>query len=203
MPSDLAAFITNYGYLAIFSLVFLQEIGIPNPVPNELVLMFAGYLAYAKILNFFLVFLAVVAADTIGTTVLYGAFYFFGEYLFGRKRRWLPISENKVQKFAEKIDRKGRWGIFLGRLVPYLRGYISIAAGLLRISPVIFITTVFVSGAVWSGGYATVGYIFGSYWKEIVKKVLGIQEATLVLIAAILLVILIRYLIKKNKKKIA
>ncbi|MCX6740828.1 MAG: hypothetical protein NTY61_00295 [Candidatus Parcubacteria bacterium] len=46
MPHSLAVFITHYGYLAIFFLVFLQEIGVPNPVPNELVLLFSGYLAF-------------------------------------------------------------------------------------------------------------------------------------------------------------
>lgn len=78
MPHSLAVFIAHYGYPAIFSLVFLQEIGVPNPVPNELVLLFSGYLAFLGALNFVLVFLTVVAADFIGTSILYLVFYFFG-----------------------------------------------------------------------------------------------------------------------------
>ena len=45
MSPTLSAYIVKYGYMAIFSLVFLQEIGVPNPVPNEVVLLFSGYLA--------------------------------------------------------------------------------------------------------------------------------------------------------------
>jgi membrane protein DedA with SNARE-associated domain len=76
MASTLAAYILKYGYVAIFSLVFLQEIGIPNPVPNELVLLFSGYLTAVGKLDFITVLLIVIAADTLGSSLLYVAFYF-------------------------------------------------------------------------------------------------------------------------------
>ncbi len=81
-------FIITYGYLAIFLLVFLQEIGIPNPVSNELVLIFSGSLAYSHTLSLPLILLSAISADIIGTTVLYTVFYFFGNWILSRK--WLP-----------------------------------------------------------------------------------------------------------------
>jgi membrane protein DedA with SNARE-associated domain len=48
MSPTLSAYIIKYGYIALFSLVFLQEIGVPNNVPNELVLLFSGYLTGVK-----------------------------------------------------------------------------------------------------------------------------------------------------------
>jgi membrane protein DedA with SNARE-associated domain len=44
MPPELILYITKYGYIAIFVLIFLQEIGAPNPIPNEFVLLYSGYL---------------------------------------------------------------------------------------------------------------------------------------------------------------
>ena len=67
MSPILSAYIGKYGYIAIFSLIFLQEIGVPNPVPNELVLLFSGYLTSIGKLDFITVLLTVVAADTIGS----------------------------------------------------------------------------------------------------------------------------------------
>ena len=52
MPEEVVYYITGYGYLAIFILVFLQEIGMPNPFPNELLLIFSGYLSFRGILFF-------------------------------------------------------------------------------------------------------------------------------------------------------
>ena len=71
MTSELTLYITRYGYLAVFLLVLLQELGMPNPVTNELVLLFSGYLAFSGVLNLWLVFLTAVSADCIGTTILY------------------------------------------------------------------------------------------------------------------------------------
>ena len=157
MPHSLAVFITNYGYPAIFSLVFLQELGIPNPVPNELVLLFSGYLAFLGTLSFPLILLTVVAADFVGTSILYFIFYFFGGALYHRLRKGKFLE--KVQKIETNIYKNGQWGIYLGRLVPYARGYISVVAGLVRVPPKEFLITVFLSAVTWSGGYVIAGRI--------------------------------------------
>ena len=71
MPEEVVIFITRYGYMAIFILVFLQEIGMPNPIPNELVLMFSGYLSFKGLLYLPFVIFTVISADFIGTNILY------------------------------------------------------------------------------------------------------------------------------------
>lgn len=167
MPPELADYILKYGYLIIFALVFLQEIGVPNPVPNELVLLFSGYLASTGQLSIFSVLLTVMAADFIGTTILYIVFYFLGEKILAMNLKWLP--KEKINKIMGRISEKGRWGIFLGRLIPYLRGYTSVAAGLLRIKPKFFLPTVFGTALLWSGGYAFAGKLLGSKWESVAQ----------------------------------
>jgi membrane protein DedA with SNARE-associated domain len=181
MPPKLASYIINYGYLAIFSLIFVQEMGVPNPVPNELILLFGGYLTSVKTLGFTLTFIVAVLADFIGTTMLYVIFYHFGELVLAHKPRWLPISREKVDRLATKVSRGGWWGIFGGRLIPYLRGYTSVAAGLLRVRPSVYLSAVAVSAIVWSGGYVIVGRIFGSYWEDVARAMGGIQQTLLAL----------------------
>jgi len=198
MPHDLAVFITNYGYLAIFALVFLQEIGFPNPVPNELVLLFSGYLAYSGLLSFPLIFLTVVAADFIGTSLLYFVFYFLGEAILKKAPRWLPV--HKIEGLKTKISEKGKWGIYLGRLVPYARGYVSVAAGLIGISPRVFLTTVILSAITWSGGYAVAGRVFGKEWAKIAAT-LGTQTMIIVLVVIILIVVLLPKIRRRIKNK--
>lgn len=166
MPPSLAAYITAYGYVAIFSLVFLQEIGIPNPVPNELILLFSGYLASIKTLSFLYVVGTTVAADFVGTATLYGIFYFFGHRLLSHPPRWLPITHEKIRPIRERIERRGWWGIYLGRLVPYVRGYTSVAAGLIELRPFTYLTAVLASALTWSGGYVIAGFFLGPYWER-------------------------------------
>ncbi|MEK7651547.1 MAG: DedA family protein [Patescibacteria group bacterium] len=198
MPPELVSFIGEYGYAAIFLLVFLQEIGVPNPVPNELVLLFSGYLASTGVLQFPLVFLSAVSADFIGTSLLYSVFYFSGQYILDHKPRWLPISHSNIDRLSGKISRRGRWGIFLGRLVPYLRGYVSVAAGLLQIKPNVFLTSVIVSALIWSGGYVFAGKLMGPYWDRFTDAIGGINIALLAIIGIIIAVYLFRYFRQKR-----
>jgi membrane protein DedA with SNARE-associated domain len=182
MPPELANYIIEYGYLTIFGLVFLQELGVPNPIPNELILLFAGYLASVGKLDFYWVIVTVIAADVIGTTILYSIFYYFGERIMKHFKRFLP--SKKIHSLIEFLSKKGRWGIYLGRMLPLLRGYASVAAGLLRLPPQEFIPAVLFSALTWSGGYVIIGWILGPKW-EIVEGYLGLGN-TLILIAIII-----------------
>ncbi len=196
MPTDVANYIIRYGYLTIFSLVFLQEIGVPNPVTNELVLLFSGYLAYTGRLSLVWVILTVVAADFLGTSLLYFIFYLFGEYLLAHGPKWIPME--KIENLKNKVQSKGRWGIFAGRLIPYVRGYTSVAAGLLEIPPYVFLTSVLLSAVLWSGGYAIIGYAFGNRWNTIISK-LGFWEFAL---GAVIILVLVVYIIPLIHRKI-
>jgi len=199
MPEELVLYIAKYGYLAIFSLVFLQEIGVPNPVPNEFVLLFSGYLSTQNVLSFPLVLLTVISADFLGTSVLFFVFYFFGEQLLTRKPKWLPISKHSIERLSSFVSAKGLWGIYLGRLIPYLRGYVSVAAGLLKFSPKKNLLMVFFSAITWSGGYVIAGYIAGPYWQELAQKMSGIHKIAGLALVVLAVILIWRNIMKRRK----
>lgn len=197
MPPEVSDFITNYGYLAIFFLVFTQEMGIPNPVPNELVLMFSGYLAYKGILYLPFVILISVSADIIGTGILYTLFYFLGNYILKHKPRWFPISEKSIHKYTSQISKGGKWTIYVCRVTPFVRGYTSIIAGLLQIKARIFLTIALISAITWSAICVITGYLLGPYWSYAGEK-LG-SAKFIILIAALIIVIIILFRYFKNR----
>jgi len=199
MGAQLASFITHYGYIAVFSLIFAQELGVPNPVPNEAILLFAGSLAAIGTLSFPLVFLAAVGADFIGTSILFFFFFVFRRLLSRRPPKWFPINAERLQKLADLIARRDQWGIFLGRLIPYLRGYASVAAGFLEIPPRIFIPVVFLSAVVWSGGYVLVGYLLGPRVEHFLGYFGGVQQAFVVILVVFVLFFVVRHLYRYLK----
>jgi membrane protein DedA with SNARE-associated domain len=201
MSPELISYITEYGYFAIFGLVFLQEIGVPNPVPNEFVLLFSGYLTSIGTLSFPLVILTVVAADFIGTAVLYVIFYFFGKHILAHKPKWIPLSNEKIEKMIRKISGRGKLEIYLGRLIPYLRSYISIAAGILQTRPKTYLIAVLASAATWSGGYVIIGNRMGSYWETFIGKVGNFQNFLFLLVLLPVFVFCIKYLFRKYKER--
>ncbi len=201
MPESLIQFITQYGYFAIFGLVFLQELGVPNPVANELVLLFAGSLAYAGTLSFVGVLLAAILADVIGTAILYIVFYKLGDKVFDKKPKWIPLSRETIEHIGERVRKHGAWGVFVGRLLPFVRGYASVAAGLFCIKPRPFFIAVLSSALIWTGGYVLLGHIFGKYWIRAADTSGGVEK---ILGAAILLTLLVlgtRSAIRHHRRK--
>jgi len=172
MPSEVQLFISHYWYLAIFVLIFSQEIGIPNPIPNELVLMYSGYLAATGNLYLPWVVITSVSADLAGTSLLYIIFYFFGAYIFKRKPKWLPISEKRTERLKKWLSEKGRKAIFLGRITPFIRGYTSVICGLLQVKARLFFPLAFVSALTWSVVCCTLGWLLALYG----YKMTGIVE---------------------------
>ena len=149
----------------------------PNPLPNELVLLFSGYLTSIGKLDFTIVLITVIAADTLGSSVLYIAFYYFGQRVLQKWPRVIPTT--KLAYLTARVSHKNRWSIYVGRHIPFLRGYTAVAAGLLKIPPRIFLPAVLLSALTWSGGYVIAGKLLGHEYVNVVSK-LGLGKAVLV-----------------------
>lgn len=181
MPHDVADFIARHGYLAIFLLVFSQEIGIPNPVPNELTILFGGYLSSIGLLSLPFVFLTSATADFVGTSILFLVFHYFGERLMRHPPRWVPV--RRIEQLKERLSGTGDWALYVGRLISYARGYVSVAAGLIGVPPRVFLTTVVWSSITWAGAYALAGHLLGPAWQVLVSE-FHFRKVSLILAAA-------------------
>lgn len=194
--SGFFGFVTEYGYLAVFLLVFLQELGIPT-VPNELILIFAGALTTIGKLDFWVMFWTTVAADIIGTSILFFVFYFFEKKIMERLPKWVPINEY-LDRIKGMVERHGKWAILIGRMMPYVRGYVSAAAGILNLPYKVFLPMVVISAMVWTGGYVTLGHFLGYQWKKVADFVSGYQWVALVAFALIVIIFIYWHHRKKN-----
>ena len=106
-------------------------------------------------------------------------FYTCGQSILDRQPRWFPLSPAQIKRLAELIDRRKQWGIYVGRLIPFLRGYTSVAAGLLMIQPRVFLPAVVLSAVTWSGGYVIAGRLAGPYWEQAARKIGRIESIAL------------------------
>ncbi len=197
MLNSILSWVTQYGLLVVFLLVFLQETGIPSPVPNELILLFAGYQASTGRLSLTLLFVVAVAGDFIGTSALYFIFYFFGSRLLMRFPKWFPPA--RVEYWRNRISGQDHWGIYVGRLVPYARAYVSVVAGSLRVRPKIFMPAVFLSAITWSGGYVILGRLLGPAWVDLASKLRIINWVALILITAVILYFIVPRIYRRLK----
>ena len=139
-------------------MVFLQEIGVPS-FPNEILLFYFGILTRQHVLFFPTVFIIAVSADITGTLLVYYLFYYAKPLLKKFIPSWLPVPYKKISQLTKNIHNSGSSLLFIGRLTPFLRGYISVASGLLNISAKKYIPILICSAVLWTGGWVTVGYL--------------------------------------------
>lgn len=203
MPHEFINYIDHYGYLAIFMLILIQEIGIPTPLPNEILMLFSGYLAFIKTLNLYLVLLTIVTADFLGANILYTVFYFFGPYLLSHKPKWFPLSTEKIENISKKIERGGLWSVFLGRITPLIRGYISVIVGLLHIKPKSYVPIALITSSLVTCVYVLIGHTLGPYWTTVAAKLSEIKYIVLAIVVVIVSFFLIRYYRRKKAKHAA
>jgi membrane protein DedA with SNARE-associated domain len=199
MPEEVVYWVTQYGYLAIFVMVFLQEIGVPNPFPNELLLIFSGYLSVKGLLFFPSVIITAVAADLIGTASLYFLFYNAGNLIIQKKPKWIPLSSVMIDRLSAKVSDGGKLTMFIFRLTPFTRGYTSVIAGLLRVKPKMFLPIALSSAIVWATVYVLTGYIIGPYWDLLLQYIGSFKYIMLGVLITILCLILLVYFIRKRK----
>jgi membrane protein DedA with SNARE-associated domain len=200
MPEEVVYYVTRYGYLAIFILVFLQEIGMPNPFPNELLLMFSGYLSFKGLLFFPYVVLTALSADFIGTNILYFLFYNAGTLIIQKKPKWIPLSVRMINSLTNKISKGGKLSIFIFRLTPFTRGYTSVITGLLQVKPKVFLPIALISAGIWSSIYVLIGNYIGPSWNLFTQN-LGSFKYIMMAVLAVLLFLLLIICFNMNREK--
>jgi membrane protein DedA with SNARE-associated domain len=202
MPAQFIHFFILYGYLAIFLTVFLQEIGIPTIVPNELSLFFFGYLSYQGSLNLFIVLAIAILSEMAGTILIYAVFYLFGSILIRNRPSWLPLPLARISKFKSKIIKRGSRAIFIGRMTPFLRGYSSVIAGLIRTPARNYTGIVLMAAICSSGTYVMAGWLLAPYWQffgAFIKNLGNYIFAVPLLIALLLLALYFSKIFSQGK----
>lgn len=158
MQEILTNYFVVYGYIAIFAVVLLQELGMPG-LPNELVLVYFGYLSRQAELSFPLVIALVVVADMLGSAILYLLFYHGRVWLMRIKPKWVKVPVKKVNSIKQRIASQKGKPIFIAKLTPFVRSYIPVVAGLLQVEPALYGRVIILTAIIWSGGWVTAGWL--------------------------------------------
>ena len=163
MLSDIINFIvetiSSLGYLGIFVLMFLESTVIP--VPSEVVMIPAGYLAYKGEMNIYIVILLGALGSLGGALFNYYFALKFGKRFLMKYGKYFFVSHETIEKTETFFKNHGHISTFSGRLIPGLRHYISLPAGLARMNLFVFCLYTTLGATLWVVILTLLGYYLG------------------------------------------
>src|SRR3977135_1456884 len=134
MSQQIIQIISAGGLLAIFLTMAAESAGVP--ISSEIVVPLGGALASQGKLNFILVVLVSSVANLSGSLIAFWLTRRYGErVILSKAGRWMGLSKGPLRLANRFFDRWGLWAVFLGRLLPIIRTYISFHARLSRVGP--------------------------------------------------------------------
>ena len=198
MFADIVNFIVetigNLGYLGIFILMFLESTVFP--IPSEVVIIPAGYLAFKGEMNIYIVILLGVLGSLCGALFNYYFALKFGRRFLLKYGKYFLVSEETIKKTDIFFQNHGHISTFSGRLIPVVRQYISLPAGLARMNLFVFSLYTSLGAGIWVAILAVLGYYLGGN-EALIKEYLH----TIIVVILILLAILGFWYYKRVKNK--
>jgi membrane protein DedA with SNARE-associated domain len=156
---------TGYGGLVI--LMAIESACIP--LPSELIMPFAGYLVYEGSMRLFWVATAGAIGCNLGSLVAYEIGYYGGRPLVEKYGRWLLLSPRELEIADHFFQRWGYLAVFIARLLPVIRTFIALPAGVARMPRVRFHIYTFLGSWPWCFALAWFGEKLGQNWRSLGK----------------------------------
>jgi membrane protein DedA with SNARE-associated domain len=179
LTEALTSLVGDYGLYAVFLLMLIDAV---LPAASELVMVYGGAVAAgafagqnvtlfgADLGHGFTAYLAIALAGTIGYAIGGTLGWWIGRYggrpLLERHGRWLHLDQAKLARAERWFDRWGDWGVFLGRITPVVRSFVSIPAGVFEVKFARYNVLTLIGSAIWAFAFAGVGYGLGSRYES-------------------------------------
>ena len=188
MEQHVLAWITQYGYAAIFVLLVLGIVGLP--VPDETLLTFTGYLIYKGHLSPPLAFISALMGSASGITVSYTLGRLFGMALIHRFGKYLHVTPERLDRAHAWFERIGQWALTLGYFIPGVRHLTAYAAGISSLEPPRFALFAYTGSVLWVSTFLSLGYFLGERWQVVQRNLdrylLGVAIALVALVVVYL-----------------
>src|SRR5215468_5399938 len=158
------AVISKTGYLGVIALMAIESACIP--LPSEIIMPFAGYLVYAGQFKLFWAATAGAIGCNVGSVIAYEIGYYGGRPLMEKYGSYLLMNRHDLEMADRFFQRFGSAAVFVGRLLPVIRTFIALPAGVARMPRLRFHIYTFVGSWPWCFALAYVGMRLGEQWDK-------------------------------------
>jgi membrane protein DedA with SNARE-associated domain len=185
------AVIEQLGYGGVFVGMTLESTGLP--LPSEIIMAFAGYVVWEGQLTLLGITLAGTLGCLTGSLIAYGIGAYGGRPLLERYGKYVLIRKNELDRGEQWFAKHGESAVFISRLLPVVRTYISFPAGIVRMDLRKFSVYTFLGSLPFCFAFAYAGVALGPHWHSITRLSRYFNVAVIVGLA-----VLVGYLIYRR-----
>jgi len=192
---NIVIFVNEIGYLGIFIGMFLESTIVP--IPSEIVMIPAGIACAKGVMNIYLVTLVGTIGNISGAVFSYYLALTLGRKIILKIGKYFFIKPETIIKIEVFFKKHGPLSVFIGRLLPGFRHFISLPAGLAKMDFKLFLFYTSLGATIWTSILSFSGFLIGDNQDLIIKH---IKELSIFFVTFCLLLILVIFSYKKNKK---
>src|ERR1700749_2128927 len=184
------SFLTSAGYGALILFGFLEACCIP--ISSEITFGFAGVLAFQGHLNLVLVIIIGTLAELAGSFTSFSIGRWGGRPLVDKVGKYVVITPTDADRAERFLAGKGAWAVPVGRMLPVIRAFASIVAGLIEMPPLRFTVLSLIGTVIYVSAFSSIGYALGSAWDSVAHEVsvAGYVIVALVVVAIVAFVLI-------------
>jgi membrane protein DedA with SNARE-associated domain len=190
--------VQSMGYPGLFALIMLESTLVP--IPSELVMPFAGYLAHTGEFSLPVILVINSVAALVGSGLCYWIGMAGGKPLLVKYGKFIGVRRKDIERTESYFSRHGKATILIGRFLPVVRHIISIPAGIARMPLPAFFLQTFIGSTIWGSVLILIGYELGN-WAVIAEKLKHVDLLIGVVILAVLLALAIRFVLRRRREQ--
>ncbi|GAC1360641.1 MAG: hypothetical protein NVSMB42_20200 [Herpetosiphon sp.] len=188
------SFLDHHTDIAILIILFLEDLGIPMPIPADVIIMYAGYRIQRHTLNpVFTIMLMLLAVNT-GATILYTVVRKGGRPLVDRFGRYIHLKPEHLARIEARLNRRQSTAIIIGRALPGIRLATVIGAGLFNVPYRVFAPSQLLGTLIYMIVFLLLGYFVGPQAVERLRLPATSLRLILLIITAFLIPLVLRHL---------
>lgn len=199
IATSLQQFIYDVGYPGLLVLIILESTLVP--IPSELVMPFAGFLASGGKFSLPVVLAVNTAGAMIGSSISYAIGLYAGRPFLDRYGKYFLIRKDDIEKTHAFFERRGRITVFFARFIPVVRHIISVPAGIARMPFDAFLLLTALGATIWGGALILLGYFLGSHWESFASSLKHVDLLIGGLIVLTVVALTIRFVIRRKRER--
>jgi membrane protein DedA with SNARE-associated domain len=188
------------GYPVVFLLIMLESTLVP--IPSELVMPFAGFLAWKGEFSLPVILVINSVGALVGSGICYWIGVVGGRPFLIKYGKYFLVRQHDIDRTEAFFAKHGKRTILIGRFLPVIRHVISVPAGIARMPLPGFFLQTFLGATIWGGVLILLGYYVGANWEVLSSTLKRVDHIIAAILVLALVALGIRFVVRRRRERL-